>query len=201
MSPPPQRACYVAGCEYWTVSGLPNHDLIIKDLELHIRCAHAQLTPASQNQTGQSQASGLKADRLPRPTIGEGISEADWRHFNDKWSRYKRSALAGASAEQIGDQLWACCEADLERSVYNTGLDSNSSEEQLLATMKNLAVKAQNTLVNVVKFFDMTQEQEESAGSFTARLKGQAASCGFAIKCTSKTCNQLVEYSENMVCH
>ena len=53
--------------------------------------------------------------------------------------------------------LLACCETDLERSVYNTALDSNSSEEQLLATIENRTVRAQNTLVNVVIFFDMAQ--------------------------------------------
>ena len=67
--------------------------------------------------------------------------------------------------------------------------------------MRKLAVRAQNTLVNVVKFLDMAQEQEETAGAFTARLKGQASTCNFLIKCSSNTCNQETNYSDQMVCH
>ena len=67
--------------------------------------------------------------------------------------------------------------------------------------MKKLAVRAQNTLVNVVRFLDMAQDQEESAGAFTARLKGQASICNFVITCTSDTCTQQTNYSDKMVCH
>ena len=44
------------------------------------------------------------------------------------------------------------------------------------------------------KFFNMAKESEETAGTFTARLKGQAASCGFVINWPSANCSQLVEY-------
>ena len=80
--------------------------------------------------------------------------------------------MTDASAEHISDQLWACCDEGLEKAVYNTGLNSSSTEEELLCAMKSLAVRAQNNLVNVVKFFDMAQEQEEPVGAFSARLKG-----------------------------
>ena len=165
---------------------------------MHLRCVHPELQPA---QPGAVHTAGPKPDRLPRPTIGEGVTEADWMHFNDKWSRYKRSTLGGASPQHISDQLWACCEPDLETSVYNTGINSDSDEPTLLAAMRKLAVRAQNTLVNVVKFLDMAQEQEETAGAFTARLKGQASTCNFLIKCSSNTCNQETNYSDQMVCH
>ena len=199
MSPPAQRECYVSGCEFKTASGIPSHELLMKDLEFHIRCAHPQILGGGQH--SNSHPVGPKPDRLPRPTVGEGITEADWMHFNDKWNRYKRSTLAGASQEHISDQLWACCDEDLEKSVYNTGVNSDSSEAILLATMKKLAVRAQNTLVNIVKFLDMAQEQDETAGAFTARLKGQAAICNFTIKCCSTSCTQVTNYSEQMVCH
>ena len=81
-------------------------------------------------------------------------------HFSDKWNRYKRLTLAGASPEHIRDQLWACCDEDLEKSVYNTGVNSDGNEATLLATMKKLAVPAHNTLVNIVKFLDMAQEED-----------------------------------------
>ena len=40
MSPPIQRECYLPECEYKTAPGFPTHDLLMKDLEFHIRCAH-----------------------------------------------------------------------------------------------------------------------------------------------------------------
>ena len=160
---------------------------------------YPELMPAVH--TPGAHAVGPKPDRLPRPTVGEGVTEADWMHFSDKWSRYKRSTLTGASPQHISDQLWACCDADLETSVYNTGVNSESDEATLLEAMRKLAVRAQNTLVNVVKFLDMAQDQEESSGAFTARLKGQAATCNFIIKCSSTTCDHETNYSEQMVCH
>ena len=67
--------------------------------------------------------------------------------------------------------------------------------------MKKLAVRAQNTLVNVVKFLDVAQDHEKSGGAFTARLKGQAATCDFLIKCSSSSCTQATNYTDQMGCH
>ena len=199
MAPPTPKECYKPGCDFTTTPGIPNYEMLMRDLEFHIRCVHPELMPAVQ--TPGAHAVGPKPDRLPRPTVGEGVTEADWMHFSDKWSRYKRSTLTGASPQHISDQLWACCDAELETSVYNTGVNSESDEATLLEAMEKLAVRAQNTLVNVVKFLDMAQDQEESSGAFTARLKGQAATCNFIIKCSSTTCNNETNYSEQMVCH
>ena len=197
MSPPAAKSCYVENCSYVTTQGLPNYELVLKDLEMHLKCSH-MLTVGAQI---EKQSPSPKADRLPRPSIGEGITEADWSHFMDKWSRYKRSALQGASQQYITDQLWACCESSLEMAVYNSGVNSETDEKVLLDTIKKLAVRAQNTLVNVVKFLDLAQDQDESASAYTARLKGQASVCDFTIRCKSATCSQITSYSDQMVCH
>ena len=198
MAPPPPKPCYVGGCDYITTAGIPTYDMLMRDLEMHIRCVHTDV----HQQGAAPQAAGPKPDRLPRPTIGEGVTESDWMHFSDKWSRYKRSTLTGASPQHVSDQLWACCDTELEVSVYNTGVNSDSDEATLLSAMRKLAVRAQNTLVNVVKFLDMAQDgSDETAGAFTARLKGQASTCNFLIKCSSSTCNQDTNYSDQMVCH
>ena len=180
-----------------TTQGIPNYELVIKDLEMHIKCVHA-IEAAGQR---DSHGGGAKADKLPRPTITEGLTESDWSHFLDKWSRYKRSALQGATQQYVTDQLWACCDQSLETAVYNSGINSETDETVLLDSIKKLAVRAQNTLVNVVKFLDLSQDQEESASSYTARLKGQASVCDFAIKCKEASCNKTTSYSDQMVCH
>ena len=184
-------------CDYSTTAGLPTHEMVMRDLELHIKCVHSELSVSGSNQ-GKTAVAG-KPDRLPRPTVGEGITEADWIHFCDKWARYKRSTLVGAGPDLISDQLWACCDEDLEKSVYSSGITSNTGEADLLDAMKKLAVRSQNTLVNIVKFLDMAQDQDETSGSFMARLKGQASVCNFVIKCTSVNCGQDVHYSDQMV--
>ena len=157
MAPPPPKSCYITGCIFTTTTGIPTYEMLMRDLEMHLRCVHPELQPA---QPGAVHTAGPKPDRLPRPTIGEGVTEADWMHFNDKWSRYKRSTLACASPQHISDQLWACCEPDLETSVYNTGINSDSDEPTLLAAMRKFDFHAQNTMVNVVKFLDMAPEQK-----------------------------------------
>ena len=166
MAPLPPKECYVPNCNYMTTSGLPTHEMIMRDLELHIKCVHSEVTSALSSR-GNTPPVG-KPDRLPRPMVGEGITEADWTHFCDEWARYKRSTLSGAGEELISDQLWACCDGDLEKSVYSIGITSKTSEADLLEAMKKLAVRSQNTLVNVVKFLDMAQDQDETSGSFMA---------------------------------
>ena len=193
MAPPTPKSCYMPNCDYSTTAGIPNYELLMKDLEMHIKCVH------HVQQLGQTETQGgIKPDRLPRPTVGEGITEADWKHFLDKWGRYKRSSLKGSDPQHVADQLWACCEPSLETAVYNSGITGDSNEEKLLEMMKKLAVRAQNTLVNVVKFLDLAQDQEESVGAYTARLKGQASICDFSIKCKSAACGIFTSYAEKM---
>ena len=170
MSPPSVKKCYIEDCPYTTTQGLPNFELVMKDLDMHLRSVHMVAAGSQSNNQGGSN----KADRLPRPTISEGVTETDWAHFLDKWNRYKRSALQGVTQQYVTDQLWACCEPSLEAAVYNNGINSDTDEQLLLNTMKKLAVRTQNTLVNIVRFLDLSQDQDESASSFTARLKFQA---------------------------
>ena len=80
-------------------------------------------------------------------------------------------------------------------------MKNDTGEDELLEAMRKLAVRSQNTLVNVVKFLDLVQDQDESAGSFVARLKGQANICNFSVKCTSITCGLNISYTDQMVTH
>ena len=181
MAPTP-RACPVDECTYTTPAALPNYDLIYKDLGMYLEYCHTNNRPSGSPAT----SSKPKPDKLPRPEIGEGATEADWVFFLDKWNRYKRStALDSQSAV---DQLWACCSSELGRSVYDSGVANTTSETKLLEAMKKLAVWAQNTLINVVDFLEMTQGHEETVGSFSARLRGQAAVCDFTINCSLSSC-------------
>ena len=78
--PPPPMKCQVQDCLYTTAVNLTTFDHQFKDLEFHLRMAHPQLAaqtaapaPAATNPGG----GGPKPDKLPRPTISEGITQTD----------------------------------------------------------------------------------------------------------------------------
>ena len=91
-------------------------------------------------------------------------------YFKSGWERYKRfTRLDGQPAI---DQLWACASEELARSMYDSAMQGNCTESALMSAMEKPAVRAQNKLVNVVSFLGMSQDSEETAGSFAARLCG-----------------------------
>ena len=85
--------------------------------------------------------------------------------------------------------------------MYDSGVTSEATETALLHAMKKMAVRAQNNLVNVVNFLGMGQDNDEPGGSFAARLKGQASTCDFTIKCAASGCSSETSYMEKMVAH
>ena len=94
------------------------------------------------------------------------------------WSSYKRSC--GITDEQeLRDQLRACCHEDLKKDLYSLlGTGWNTlTEQQLLEKIENIAVLAQNNLVNVVHLLAMAQDREENVREFLTRLKVQASMC------------------------
>ena len=200
MTPPPQKECPVDTCDYLTPAGLPNYDLVYRDMEMHTRYGHQ--SPAPPDRTGD-QGTGItghsRADKLPRPSLKDEATEADLIFFKDSWTRYKRST--GLTGQGVVDQLWACCSQELSRSVYDSGVTSEATETALLHAMKKMAVRAQNNLVNVVNFLGMGQDNDEPGGSFAARLKGQASTCDFTIKCATSGCSSETSYMEKMVAH
>ena len=70
-----------------------------------------------------------------------------------------------------------------------------------MKAMKRMAVRAQDTVVNVVTFLGLGQDKDEPCGSFSARLKGQAAICNFTVKCSLSSCQTETIYKEKMVAH
>ena len=181
-------SCPVPGCDHKTPEGLPSFELIYNDLNLHTKYVHADPPEATKQVLP-------KPKELPRPELDEGITESDWQHFKEKWDRYKRSCLTTATQTVTQDQLRACCSDQLEKSLYNSGLNAAATEDDLLKSMKELSVRKLNILVNIVQFLRMGQDGAETAGSFTARLKGQACVCNFTLP------EGVSDYSDKMVTH
>ena len=170
MAPPPPLTC--GTCDYATPAGIPTYGDMIRVLDIHARSAHPQGFAQAAGQ-GQGTGGQGKQEKLPRPSLGTGITDADWNYFESQWQRYKRSTRV--TGQDAVDQLWACLNETLARAVYDSGENNDSDEEKLMASIKKLAVRAQNKLVNVTNFLGMGQDRDETVGAFTARLRGQGA--------------------------
>ena len=69
------------------------------------------------------------------------------------------------------------CSEGLASAVYACRVRSDVKENNLRKAIKNLSVKSQNYLVNILTFLTMGQDRAKHINSFAARLKGQAAVC------------------------
>jgi len=144
-----EMQCEVVGCEFKTPPmGLA---MAMQRLELHDKQVHsaAQVVPQQQPVGDQVRA---KPDKVRRPELKKGISEDKFLHYQRQWVRYKR-ATGLADGQTIRDQLLSSCSDELAEdmeNLYGEQLDTKT-ESELLAKMHQLAVVAQNHLVNVVR--------------------------------------------------
>ena len=163
----------------------------------HFEMARALEGP--QHQAVAAASAGVKVEKARRPTLQDGVTEADWVWFMECWRRYKiKTKVEG---DQVISELWECCSSELGRRVYESGIPDKVSEVDLLAAMKKMAIKNQNKLVNVVEFLSMSQEVEEPISTFASRLRGQGKICNFSVTCTRENCNTEVSYLDSMLCH
>ena len=158
MAPPAPMACEVAGCQYQTRAGLNSYDQQFQQIRLHLAMAHPDVRELLDNSmaSNASTQGSTRAEKLPRPTLTEDITEADWNFFEDSWSRYKRST--GLEGQSVIDQLWACASHSLAKSCYQSGATATTTEKELLEIMKKLSIKSQNNLISVVQFLSMSQD-------------------------------------------
>ena len=162
-------------------------------LEIHARTAHPP-TAAPQVNTPST-----KAEKVRRPTIAAAGSSEEWLYFCQRWSEYK--AATKLTRDDIVYQLLECTEEALRRDINRAyGTITNETEEEALRLIKLFAVKAENVLVNRVQLQNIQQDRDETVRSFSAKLKGQAAVCGFT-KSKQCTCGREVsiDYSSEMV--
>ena len=99
------------------------------------------------------------------------------------------------------DQLWACASQELSRQCHDAGASKDINEKDLLDLLMLYSIKAQNKLVNVVEFLNMSQEEEEPIAKFISRVRGQAKVCEFTVTCTKENCNTVISYSDQLCSH
>ena len=139
-----------------------------------------------------------KMEKLKRPSVAlAGTGEA-WSYFITRWSEYKTGTkLVGPD---IVIQLLECCE-ELRKDLTRTAGKSlmSSDEKDVLTAMKALAIRAENTMVARVALSNMRQGHEEPIRSFYARIKGQADTCKYEMKCTKTECEQVNDFTEEII--
>ena len=120
MAPPTPMPCEVEGCNYQTRQGLPSFDMQFQQMRLRIAMAHPGIGAVLDNSaSSNTTTTSSRAEKLPRPSIVEDVTETDWNYFKESWTRYKRST--GLEGQSVMDQLWACTSQSLAKACYESG--------------------------------------------------------------------------------
>ena len=188
------------GARYNTAALEP--DLAFRMLTMHRKDAHGQEELGGQQHQEQRVAPAVsKVEKVKRPVLKKGISEDKYLHFEKQWQRYKRSSGMN-DLVIVRDQLISCCEEELSEdleNLYGSELD-NKTEVQLLTMMRELAVVAQNHLVNIMRLRALVQDSDESVRSYLARLKGASGVCKLTVMCTCDPSTS-VSYADKEILH
>ena len=152
-------------------------------------------------QEGAAQHSTSTKRKPPnRPSIEVSMEEADWAIFIDSWSRYKLMTNLSDPVD-IKLELRAACSLEVNKLLLEfvgaTTLNSTAlDEDELIAHIRSVAVKIVHKEVHRINFGRLSQSSGEKVTHFVARLKAQAALCGFNVNCQ---CQRQVPYTEDMV--
>ena len=148
-------------------------------------------------QGNQGKASNVEKPK--RPTISSGFSSERWTYFLSRWSQYKiMTALNNTNS--VG-QLLECCDEELRLDLHRSvgSQITNMTEANVLAEIKNLAVKEENILVSRIALRGMVQGPDEDVKHFSARIKGQANTCKYTVRCTRTGCGTEISYAESEI--
>ena len=182
--------CPIEDCDYTATHAEPEAAVVAAMLSVHAT-VHVAVPRALGANT--------KMEKLKRPSVAlAGTGEA-WSYFITRWGEYKTGTkLVGPD---IVVQLLECCEEELRKDLSRTAGKSlmSSDEKDVLTAMKAFAIRAENTMVARVALSNMRQGHEEPIRSFYARIKGQADTCKYEMKCTKTECEQVNDFTEEII--
>ena len=124
-----------------------NMEHYISLLKIHVDARHKQNTATA------------KAEKAKRPEITSDVSDEDWLYFTSRWNQYKKAT--GLRSEDIVTQLLECCNEGLRRDHHRTfsSATEGSTEDVVLAQLKQIAVSKRNKAVNRVKLGTLKQDR------------------------------------------
>ncbi len=134
-------------------------------------------------------SSSSKTARAVRPSVDVETTEGEWDVFVDNWGRFKRMTKLTV-IEEVRDHLRQCCAPPLNKRLFDVkGANAlnSATEDNLLAWMKEIAVKGVHKEVHRTQFVHLRQKQGESINSYYGRLKGESGLCDYRIP-TPLTC-------------
>jgi len=137
--------------------------------------------------------------KLDRPHIDVGVSAEEWKLFESRWKLYAQSS--NINPGDSATQLFQCASEQLGDAILRIDNDvSAKSEQELLNTMKSLAVIPVATMVIRAELFAMRQNREETFRSFFAIVRGKAETCSYSTRqsCKCGTTN-VVDFTEIIV--
>ena len=136
-------------------------------------------------------------DRIRRPTVSSAGSSEEWSYFLTRWQDYKDATQP--SGKDVIIQLLECCDDDLRKDLTRSagGSLTSKNEADVLAAMKTLAVREENTMVARVALYEMRQDRDETIRSFGARIRGQAGVCKYTMECPN--CHSDVNYTNQIL--
>ena len=175
--------CPVLGCSYSTPA---NTDAAVVATLLN---AHTT--------THNSTNTAAKVEKVKRPTISTAGSSEEWAYFETRWDDYKTATRV--TGHECVVQLLECCDESLRKDLTRAagGSLTSKSETDVLAAIRLLAVRDENTMVARVTLHNMRQDRDEPIRNFGARLRGQAGVCKFFMQCPG--CSKDVNYTDEIL--
>ena len=162
------------------------------------------------NEGGAAATGSSKSVKPTRPTVDIDTSEGEWSVFEDQWARFKRMAKL-TDIEDIRDNLRQCCSTQLNKRLFDVkgaATLNAASEADLMAWIKEIAVKGVHKEVHRTQFVHCKQKQGECLNSYHGRLQAEAKLCDFRVPapttCSVDTCicanhGMQISYQDDMV--
>ena len=183
--------CQVPGCDY--AAEHTSEAVAIAMLSSH-NSTHLQ-APANNGRRSQ-----LKAPQIPRPELKQDISAEDWYSFKEEWNRFKR--IIAVPDDEVGDQLFQCCERNLGRLLLKENPRIiESGEQALLEAMKKMAVLQIAKSVRRTKVLTSKQDHGQLFREFYANIRASASTCEYEVKCPHQCCaaQEPIDYTSLVV--
>ena len=179
----PVVKCPIVGCPYETA-----------DVDAILAAALINTHATVHSRDATASAVATKTERVKRPTISSAGTSEDWSYFQSRWGDYVKATKVTGTDKVV--QLLECCDEQLRKDLTRTagGTLTGKTEEEVLAAIKKLAVREENTMVARVTLHNMRQDRDEPIRAFGARLRGQAGVCKFTVTCAN--CDSEVNYTE-----
>jgi len=178
----PVARCPVPGCTYAT----DNVDAIIVAALLNAHTVTHTTAPAA-----------ARVEKVTRPTVSSAGTSEEWSYFTTRWAEYV-VATRITGQDQV-TQLLECCDNQLRKDLTRNAGRSLSDKpiDEVLAAIKQLAIREENVMVARATLHNMSQDRDEPIRAYAARLRGQAGICKFSVQC--QQCNRDVSYTDQIL--